>query len=153
MKADEIRELIKLVETSQIEELEVRRWGKKVIIRKHAGRVQVVPGAPPASEEVHTPAPSPAQVGPQGPVTPAETLFDFELKSPMVGTFYRASDPDAAPFVEEGDAVSTGQVLCIIEAMKVMNEIVAEQDGKVSEILVENGGPVEFDQALIRFVK
>ena len=154
MKIEEIQELIKLVETSQIEELEVRRWGKKVIIRKHAGRVQVVSDAPPASDVAHTPTPSPAQAeAPKEPETPAGKPFDFEIKSPMVGSFYRASAPDAEPFVKEGDAVSAGQVLCIIEAMKVMNEIVAEQAGTVSEILVETGGPVEFDQTLMRFVK
>ena len=154
MKAEEIQELIRLVETSQIEELEVHRWGQKVIIRKHASRVTVVSEAPPASEVVPAPTPSPAPAeAPSEPDTPAGKPFDFEVKSPMVGTFYRATDPDAEPFVKEGDIVSVGQVLCIIEAMKVMNEIVAEQKGTVSEIPAEDGGPVEFDQTLMRFVQ
>ena len=149
MKAEEIQELIRLVETSQIEELEVRRWGQKVIIRKHASRVTVVPDAPPASEAVHTPTPSPAPAeAPIESAAPAGKSFDFEVKSPMVGTFYRASSPETPPFVEAGQVVEVGQVVCIVEAMKLMNEIKSEVKGTILEIHVSNGQPVEFGQIL-----
>jgi acetyl-CoA carboxylase biotin carboxyl carrier protein len=84
------------------------------------------------------------------PISDANVI---EIRSPMVGTFYRAPAPDAAPYVQEGDIVTTNQVLCIIEAMKLMNEIESEMRGRVVEILVENGKPVEYDQLLFKIEK
>ena len=150
MNTEEIREFFKLVETSQIEELEVKRWGKAVVIRKHAAAQIIQSDAVAAAPAVAAaqPAAAPATSAPQADVLKAN---EFMLKSPMVGTFYRASSPEADVFVKEGDTVAPGQVICIIEAMKVMNEIVAEKPGKVAAILVENAKPVEFDQDLVRF--
>ena len=97
-----------------------------------------------------TPLPSPApQIPtPQPSVTPVAAPKTVEIKSPMVGTFYKAPSPDATPFVKVGDDIEVGQVVCIIEAMKLMNEIKSEVKGKVVSVLVENGDPVEFGQVL-----
>ena len=157
MKPKEIQKLIELVEQSSVNEIEVTRWGRKVIIRKQGGnnvvaapREQVLITHPPAAP----PAPVPA-VLPEPVQAIAEPVADnlTEIRSPMVGTFYRAPSPEAAPYVKEGDKTSKGQVLCIIEAMKLMNEIEAEFPCKVVEILVENGQPVEYDQILFRVEK
>lgn len=102
----------------------------------------------PAAAEAPAPAPAPASA-PQPEDTPAAPASAGKpMKSPIVGTFYAASSPDAAPYVKVGDSVKEGQVLCIIEAMKLMNEIEAESAGVVREILVKNGDPVEFGQVL-----
>lgn len=152
MKPKEIQKLIELVEKSHIGELEVSRWGKKVRIRKYAGdsisnsRVQeniIVAQSPSSPTSVQAPA---------AVRTEEETKF-IEISSPMVGTFYRAPAPDAAPYVEIGTTVSQGQVLCIIEAMKLMNEIEAEFPCRIVEILIENAQPVEYSQALFRVEK
>ncbi len=165
MREEEIRRLVKIVEESNIAELEVSRWGRKVRIRKYAtpgnGSVNgaenvVLPAAPVA------PAPAPAQPTPaaasqpvqaqpaQSESEPGEAKELIEVRSPMVGTFYRAPAPGAEPYVKVGDVVSPGQVLCIIEAMKLMNEIEAEVSGKIVEICVENAQPVEYNQVLFR---
>ena len=157
MKPEEIRELIKIVEESGIDELEVSRWWKKVKIRKNgvSKSVQIVSSTKNNIEnDVEVPQNT-------GEVTTAEPVKEerkisantFEVKSPMVGTFYRAPAPGEKPFVEAGDAVKKGQVLCIIEAMKLMNEIEAEVDGTISEILIENAQPVEFNQTLFLLEK
>lgn len=157
MKPEEIRELIKIVEESGIDELEVSRWWKKVKIRKNgvSKSVQIVSSTKNHIEnDVEVPQNT-------GEVTAAEPVKEerkisantFEVKSPMVGTFYRAPAPGEKPFVEAGDAVKKGQVLCIIEAMKLMNEIEAEVDGTISEILIENAQPVEFNQTLFLLEK
>jgi acetyl-CoA carboxylase biotin carboxyl carrier protein len=146
--------LIKLVEESNIGELEVSGWGQKVSIRKKVGSnsdngnhnttiqppVQAPPAPPSRVEKL--------EVSTQGPKAPMVQTELIEVKSPMVGTFYRAPAPDAKPYVEVGQTVKTGQVLCIIEAMKLMNEIEAEISGRVVEILVENAKPVQFGQPL-----
>lgn len=103
------------------------------------------------------PAPAPAQAAPthgeapQAPAAPKEDNSVY-ITSPMVGTFYTAASPDSAPFVQAGDAVQPDSVVCIIEAMKIMNEIQSEQKGTIAEVLVENGQPVEFGQKLYRLV-
>ncbi len=166
MKEEEIRRLVRIVEESNIAELEVSRWGRKVRIRKFlsgAGQngngsvtvvqaappaqTQQVPSAPPVSQaEAERPQPSPKPEEAQE-VRAAELI---EIRSPMVGTFYRAPAPGAEPYVQVGEVVSPGQVLCIIEAMKLMNEIEAEVSGKIVEICVENAEPVEYNQVLFR---
>ncbi|MBN2010198.1 acetyl-CoA carboxylase biotin carboxyl carrier protein [candidate division KSB1 bacterium] len=158
MNPKEIQKLIELVEKSSVNELEVNRWGRKVIIRKQSGNHAMVsipneqvfyasnPAAP--VQPAAAPAPQPAAPAP----TPAKDYL-VEVRSPMVGTLYRAPAPDAAPYVKEGDKVNKGQVLCIIEAMKLMNEIEAEFPFKIVEILVENGQPVEYDQPLFKVEK
>lgn len=150
MKIDKIKQLIKLVEESQINELELTTfWGKKIRIRKYNEK-EVVHSVPlihpvPASE-----SPSKEAVKPQNDdATKIEVKENlYEIKSPLVGTFYRAPRPDAPPFVNEGDHISQGQVLCLIEAMKIFNEIKSEVSGTVKKILVENGAPVQYGEVL-----
>jgi len=150
MRAKEIRELVKIAEESNIGELEVTYWwGRKIRISKTASSVAV---ARSGAVEVVT---VPAQAAPAAGAAEAETAAApaipdklVPVKAPMVGTFYRAPSPDADPYVREGDVVSQGQVLCIIEAMKLMNEIEAEVSGKIVKIMVENARPVEYNQVL-----
>lgn len=154
MKPDEIKNLVKLVEESNIDEIEVSRWWKKVRIRKKVN----------SSNNSHSSVISESDLNnlkinsnkveiteekllETRPV-PQEDDKTFELKSPMVGTFYRAPAPDADPYAKEGDYVKKGQVLCIIEAMKLMNEIEAERDGKIVKIVPQNAQPVEYNQVI-----
>ncbi|HLQ86290.1 MAG TPA: acetyl-CoA carboxylase biotin carboxyl carrier protein [Salinisphaeraceae bacterium] len=150
MDIRKLKKLIELVERSGIAELEISEGEDTVRI----GRFPAPGSMPPMPQ----PAPPPAT--PAGSATwsaPAETPATdaadntpagHSVRSPMVGTFYRAPAPDAKPFVEVGDKVEPGDTLCIIEAMKMLNRIDAEQAGTISAILVENGQPVEYDQAL-----
>ncbi|MCI0698091.1 acetyl-CoA carboxylase biotin carboxyl carrier protein [candidate division KSB1 bacterium] len=159
MKEEEIRRLIKIVEESNIADLEVSRWGRKVKISKYPGNSHQAPyplthvQIPAAPAGVPMPAipPAPAVEPPQPAAAPAKNLV--EIKSPMVGTFYRAPAPDADPYVQVGTTVSKGQVLCIIEAMKLMNEIEADFPCRIVEILVENTQPVEYNQPLFQVEK
>lgn len=150
MRSSKIRALIKLVEESSIDELEVSSWGRKVSIRKKAfanGSNNGNPGPqnPPARIEERL---SSVEVTTQAPREQEIKSDLIEIKSPMVGTFYRAPAPDAKPYVEIGQSVKEGQVVCIIEAMKLMNEIESEMTGRVVEVLIENSKPVEFGQPL-----
>jgi acetyl-CoA carboxylase biotin carboxyl carrier protein len=152
MRASQIKELVGIVEKSNIDELEVTRWwGHKVRIRKNSGTVVSTP-----IEYVDVPVKAPAQP-PAAPAAAAVTVPDAvpaenanytEIKAPMVGTFYRAPSPDSAFFVKEGDTVSQGQTLCIIEAMKLMNELEADVSGRIVKVLVDNAQPVEYNQPL-----
>lgn len=151
MRAQKIRELVRILEESQVHELEITHWwGRKIRISKSTAPAQThssaVVGKAQANqiEIVTTAAPAPA------PSAAAETNSApyLEIRAPMVGTFYRAPAPDAAAYVKEGDQVSPGKVLCIIEAMKLMNEIEAEVSGRIVKIMVENGRPVEYNQTL-----
>ena len=167
MRPKEIKKLIELVEQSNINELEVSRWGKKVRILKSAnktGNITVVPesniasSSPPIQSApavtVSTEATAPdAKVEPTVSTTEPASDNIVEVKSPMVGTFYRAPAPDADPYVQVGDIVSPNQVLCIIEAMKLMNEIESEWRGRVTAIPVENAQPVEYNQVLFKIEK
>jgi len=148
MEMDKIRELIQLVQDSQIQEIELSQRGETIRISK-GGVVHAAPVALPAA-----PAPLPAPVAPApagaGAAPTPEVSGLREVPSPIVGTFYSAASPESAPFVEVGQRVSVGDVLCIIEAMKVMNEIEAEFAGVVREIAISNGQPVEFGQVLFR---
>ena len=144
----ELRRLIRLVQRTGIGELELNSGGRSVRISANPGsggagahfvaapHAAPMPAAPP-------PAAAPAAAAPAAPASNQKTVV-----SPMVGTFYRAPAPDADPFVEVGDVVEVGQTVCIIEAMKLMNEIEAETKGRVAQILVENAQPVEFGQKL-----
>ncbi|MGO0122724.1 acetyl-CoA carboxylase biotin carboxyl carrier protein [Desulfothermobacter acidiphilus] len=134
MNIKEIKELLRLLEESNVTEFSLESGGMKLTIRK--GMVTVPEKLPEAKEDSALPAPA----------KPQEEFY--VVRAPMVGTFYRAPAPDAPPYVEVGDRVEKGQVLCIIEAMKLMNEIQAEEAGEVVEILVENGEPVEYGQPL-----
>ena len=153
MNIEWLKRLVRLVEESDIDSLEVERLTTRVRIRKSpavggAPMVSHVAAAPAAA-----PAPAPAPAGggepaaPEAP-TPADGLVD--VLSPMVGTFYRSPSPESPAFVSVGDSVEAGQTLCILEAMKLMNELQAEVAGVVREISVENAEPVEFGQVLFR---
>jgi len=144
-----IKRLIKLVEDSDIESLEVSPLTKRVRIQKSAG-VRTAATTHAASVASHTQGPElAAPASGTGLVVPSDTDV-FEVTSPMVGTFYRAGAPDASPFVSVGDHVEKGQTLCILEAMKLMNELESEVSGVITEIAVENAEPVEFGALLFR---
>ncbi len=138
---EKVRELLKSLEASSVEELEIETEGLKL-------RVKFKRGEAPATAVEKVPATTNVEVvkEPEAEEKPEENYFVVE--SPMVGTFYRAPAPGAEPFVKEGDYVEKGQTLCIIEALKVMNEIESEVSGIVRKILVENGQPVEYGQPL-----
>jgi acetyl-CoA carboxylase biotin carboxyl carrier protein len=146
----EILELIEFVSKSNFVEFELEREGFKIRLVKSGGRaVPVVAAAVPAmpASTAEAPAPASAQTV-AAPAPPAQRFH--EIKSPLVGTFYRAPSPEAPPFTEVGKTVRAGQVLCIVEAMKLMNEIESDVDGVVEEILVSNGQPVEYGELLFR---
>ncbi|HEY8496181.1 MAG TPA: acetyl-CoA carboxylase biotin carboxyl carrier protein [Limnochordales bacterium] len=143
MDLESIKELIELVSKSGIDEFELETEGLKVAMRKLSA-ARPAPAMPPVEQ-----APAPAAPAPAAESKPAAKDDRFvQITAPMVGTFYRAPAPDAEPYVKVGDIVEVGQTLCIIEAMKLMNEIESEVRGRVTEILVENAQPVEYGQPL-----
>jgi len=149
MDLRKLKTLIDLVSESNISELEITEADGKVRIVKSDGSVAVpMMMAAPAAAPVAAAAPAaPVAAVPAAPVAaPAET--GHIVKSPMVGTFYRASGPNAKPFAEVGQQIKEGEPICIIEAMKIMNEIDADFSGTITKVLCENGQPVEFGQAL-----
>ncbi|HHK5984583.1 acetyl-CoA carboxylase biotin carboxyl carrier protein [Neisseria sp. P0004.S004] len=147
MDLRKLKKLIDLVEESGIAEIEVTEGEEKVRITRTTAAAAPVYAAPaPAAAPVAAPAAAPAAAAPAA--APAARDLSNAQKSPMVGTFYRAPGPNAAAFVEVGQQVKVGDTLCIIEAMKLMNEIEAEKSGVVKEILVENGTPVEYGEPL-----
>ncbi|MEY3628457.1 MAG: hypothetical protein RLY91_223 [Pseudomonadota bacterium] len=148
MDLRKLKTLIDLVAESGIAELEITEGEGKVRIVKFSQAVQPVAYAAPAAY-----APAPAPVGEAAPAVPAAApaapvVQGHTVKAPMVGTFYRASNPAAPAFVEVGQTVKEGEPLCIIEAMKLLNEIEADKSGVIKEILVQNGEPVEYGQPL-----
>ena len=149
---EQLKQILDLVREHELSELEIENEGLRLKVRKDASGALVVhqpaPGAPP-------PAPSAARAAgaavPAIPVAAAEEPVDVELavvKSPIVGTFYRSPEPGAPAFVEIGASVKKGQVLCIIEAMKLMNEIDSEYEGEIANIYVESGQPVQYGERL-----
>ncbi len=152
MDLRKLKKLIDLVQESGISELEITEGEEKVKIVKGGG-ISVVPTASaaaapqPAAAEAPRPAPSAATAAP-APAEPPAGQEGHVVKAPMVGTFYRTPSPDAKAFVEVGQTVKEGQTICIIEAMKLMNEIETDAAGVVKAILVENGQPVEYGQPL-----
>lgn len=152
MNEQKIRRLIKLVEESNIESLEIRpflRTAIKITKTRFSSNNGASPPESPALINGLTPTPAPAGTSlPPAATEAARPSHLVEVTAPMVGTLYLAPSPDATPFVEVGQVVKPGDVLCIIEAMKLMNEIEAEHGGRISEILIENAHPVEFGQAL-----
>jgi len=148
MDLRKLKKLIDLVEESGISELELTEGEEKVRISR-----AMAPGVAPVTQYVAAPAPvaaapAPAAAAAAPAAAPAEALDGKVVKSPMVGTFYRASSPDAKAFVDVGSSVSTGDTLCIIEAMKLLNEIESEYAGVIKKIFVENGQPVEYGEPL-----
>ncbi|HYB72181.1 MAG TPA: acetyl-CoA carboxylase biotin carboxyl carrier protein [Candidatus Sulfotelmatobacter sp.] len=137
MDLKELRSLLRILREHDLEELEIEEGGRRIRLRRRAALAPVPAAAAPLAEAARRPATEPAPA----PARPAIT-------APMVGTFYRAPAPGAEPFVKEGDWIEKGTVVCIIEAMKLMNEIESEVRGRVAAILVENGHPVEYGQSL-----
>jgi acetyl-CoA carboxylase biotin carboxyl carrier protein len=153
MNLDDIKQILDLVQKHDLAELEIERDGLKVRIRKAAAaatpsHVVMVPPAVPIPAPLTQAAATPATPTAVERDEPAEGVALAVIKSPIVGTLYRASEPGAPPFVDVGSAVKKGQVLCIIEAMKLMNEIECDVDGEVAAIYVENGQPVQFGDRL-----
>jgi acetyl-CoA carboxylase biotin carboxyl carrier protein len=148
MNLDEIKRLLQLMEENKLVEFEYEDEGRRLKLRRaedrpaHAPLAIAVPGA------VHAPASAAAAPAAPAASEPARPANVVEFKSPLVGTFYRSAKPDSEPFVNVGDKVNPEKVLCIIEAMKVMNEIKAEMAGTVREILVKNSQAVEFGEPL-----
>lgn len=153
---DYLKRLIETVESSGIDTLEISRWSTRIRISKHPPVIAGLDsaGAAPLSvnlgDNASGSALSASEGGAPQAAPPAEVSKLAEVTSPMVGTFYRAPAPDADPYVEVGDRVAVGQTLCILEAMKLMNELEAEIAGTIEEICVENGEPVEYGQVLFR---
>jgi acetyl-CoA carboxylase biotin carboxyl carrier protein len=151
MDLRKIKKLIELVEESGIAELEITEGEEKVRINK-SGAVQNYAFMPPFTQPVAAP-PAQQVSAPESPIATTEpdkpTLPEgHAVKSPMVGTFYRSSSPGASPFVEVGQTVKVGETLCIIEAMKLLNEIEADKNGVIKAIMLENGQPVEYGEPL-----
>ncbi|MCM8779913.1 MAG: acetyl-CoA carboxylase biotin carboxyl carrier protein [Candidatus Omnitrophica bacterium] len=145
MNLKEIKEMIALMNENGLMELEIEKDGMRIKLRKASPEQQTVSG-PIIVEREKVPEAKPKEEL-KLPVKES-TVKTIEIKAPMVGTFYRAPSPEAPPFVEVGQVISAGDVICILEAMKLMNEIKSEVKGKVIEILVDNAEPVEFGQPL-----
>jgi acetyl-CoA carboxylase biotin carboxyl carrier protein len=143
MNLKEIKEMISLMNENDLVELELERDGLKIRLKKNGGEIQQFVTASSLQPQANA-----LQAQEEKQKTEGQQLL--EIKSPMVGTFYRAPSPESAPFVDIGSEVQPGQVVCIIEAMKLMNEIKTEIHGRIKEVLVENGHPIEFGQVLFR---
>lgn len=139
MDIRKVKKLIELLETSDIAEIEIHEGEESVRISRH-GTLPLPAAVAPAAPAAATSAAAEEEKAPE--------LEGHIIHSPMVGTFYRASTPGAKPFISEGQSISAGDTLCIIEAMKILNQIESDKTGKVKRILVENGQPVEYNQPL-----
>jgi acetyl-CoA carboxylase biotin carboxyl carrier protein len=151
MELKEIKELIKLVSEAEVSEVEVEKGDFKIAIKKIEEKTTYVQSAPivqqaPQAIQVSVPA-APVSATPAAVEVPVASNL-ITIKSPMIGTFYKSSTPDKPAFVNIGDEIKVGSVLCIVEAMKLFNEIESEVSGKIVKILVENASPVEYDQPL-----
>ncbi|MDC9728835.1 MAG: acetyl-CoA carboxylase biotin carboxyl carrier protein [Methyloprofundus sp.] len=148
MDIRKIKKLIELIEESDIAEIEITEGEESVRINRYSSAPAPVAVAAPAPIAISA-APAPAATSAAAPAAiESPEPADHALKSPMVGTFYRAASPGSASFVEVGSTVKEGDTLCIIEAMKILNQIEADKSGVIKQILIENAQPVEYDQAL-----
>lgn len=147
-----ISRLLELVSRSDIAEINLRQGDEELrITRNCAPPPSVMPAAPAVPQAAPAPVSAPQPPAAPREEAPAPAEEPSVMRSPMVGTFYRSASPTAAPFVEEGQSVKEGDTLCIIEAMKMMNQIQADRAGTIVKVLVENGATVEFDQPLFEF--
>lgn len=157
MELSYIKKIIKLVENSKVDEVEIEEAGVKIRVARHGtnSAQYQVPMYPMGTQAPYSLAPTAEnKAAVAAPEIPPESKINYhEIRSPIVGTFYRAPAPDAETFVEVGQQVSVGTVLCIVEAMKLMNEIESDVSGKVAKVLVENGTPVEYNQLLFLIEK
>ncbi|WP_291913200.1 acetyl-CoA carboxylase biotin carboxyl carrier protein [Chitinophaga sp. CB10] len=155
MDFKQIQELVKMINKSNISELSIEQDKFKITIKQKENEVQQVIAVPAPAAPVQAVAPVAPAAAPVAPAAPAATAPAapkadnlITIKSPMIGTFYRSAGPDKPPFVNVGDEVAPGKVVCIIEAMKLFNEIESEVTGKIVKVLVEDASPVEYDQPL-----
>ncbi len=164
MELKEIQELLKLINRLEFVEFKFKQGDIEFSARtKHYQASRVGKGVPPALAPVAAPAPAPAAPAPQEPAKPAPAAGGdaaekpaekpagdnlIEIRSPIVGTFYRSGGPEKPPYVKPGDTIDVGTVVCIVEAMKLFNEIESEVSGKVVKVMVEDASPVEYDQLL-----
>lgn len=149
METKDIQKLIDFIAQSGLDEVNIETSELKLAIKRYSNVTPVAAQpAPVAQAPVAVAAPAPVAAQPVAPAAQAPASNLITIKSPMIGTFYRSAGPDKAFFVEVGDEVSNGKVVCIIEAMKLFNEIESEISGKIVKVLVENATPVEFDQPL-----
>jgi acetyl-CoA carboxylase biotin carboxyl carrier protein len=148
MKPKEIQDLIDYISNTGLAEVKIKTEEFELSVKKYADATTAAP-APQVFAAAPTPAPAPVAAAPVAAApSPATNSNLVEIKSPMIGTFYLTSSPDAAPFVTEGGSISAGKTVCIIEAMKLFNEVESEISGKIVKILVANASPVEYDQPL-----
>ena len=154
-----VQALIRMLDESSLDNLELRRGGTRIRLSKSPGGGAVITEAAPVRPAADNSSPPPSTVSsapsagspaPEQAVAEAASADLVDITSPMVGTFYRAPSPEADPYVEVGGAVAAGDVLCVIEAMKLMNELECEVAGRIVEICVENAEPVDFGQVLFR---
>lgn len=151
MELSYVKKIIKLLENSDVDEVEIEEEGKKIRVARHRNNsVQYqIPSNPAYPPQLPGVAGNPSIESTHAAEAPATPKVSYhEVKSPIVGTFYRAPAPDAEVYVEPGQDVNPGTVLCIVEAMKLMNEIECDVSGKVVKVMVENGTPVEYNQVL-----
>ncbi|MCL4157901.1 UNVERIFIED_CONTAM: hypothetical protein GTU68_046475 [Idotea baltica] len=148
MKAKEIRDLIDFISNSDLDEVNIETEEFKISVKKNSPVINTVVEAANAAIPTATQAAEVPVTVPTPPQAKVEASSHIEIKSPMIGTFYNTPSPDSEPFVNVGDSIKIGQTVCIIEAMKLFNEIESEYSGKIVKILVENASPVEFDQPL-----
>lgn len=143
-----IRRLVELMKEHDLSEIDLQQGEVRIQLRRTAAGVQpVMVAAPPAAATPAANKPAPESEAPAAPAAPSSVTV---IKSPMVGTFYAAPDPDSPPYVKVGDHVGPETTVCIVEAMKVFNQIPAELSGRIVAVLVENGSPIEFGQPLFR---
>lgn len=150
MDIRKIKKLIDLIQESDVAEIEISEGEESVRISRHSTVAPVSHQIAAAPAQIAVPAPvaAPVAAAPEEPAASGTNLANA-VRSPMVGTFYRSSSPEAPPFVEIGQSVNAGDVICIIEAMKMFNQIEADRSGTVTAILVDNGHPVEYDEPLV----
>lgn len=152
MSTQDIQQLIDFISKSGLDEVNIETSDLKINVKRYGAGLSVnapVPAAPaPVAPAVQTPAPVAAPVSAPESTTKADASNYITIKSPMIGTFYRSANPESPLFVEVGDTISEGKVVCIIEAMKLFNEIESEVSGRIVKVLVENATPVEYDQPL-----
>jgi len=148
MDIKEIKDLIRFIEKTDVKEFQYENDNESIFISKVGGEIQQIVQAAPAAAPVAAPMASAAPAAPAAVEASAPSVSGTEVTAPIVGTFYEAPSPDSAPFVKEGDTVSKGTTLCILEAMKIMNEIEAEFDCKIVKKVGVNGKPVEYGETI-----
>ena len=149
MDIRKVKKLIELLEESNVQEIEIKEGEESVRISRGGNSVQMVAAPAPAPAAITAPAPAAAPVAAPAAAVESAAPAGHAICSPMVGTFYQSPSPETPAFISVGQSVKKGDVVCIVEAMKMMNQIEADQSGVVEAILVKDGEPVEFDQQLI----